>query len=231
MPISTFGRVSLSLSLSLSISLSLSLSLSWGASGKGIYGNAGNFPSRFPGMYLVLRRFRQEWRISVFAWVRINTPLLMCFGNGELRGPAEILFISRETCSDSMAKRFRACFCGGGGSHNYRAICCKGGVLHRCTCVKLSTKGGYRTLLGAANLFRMIVSRVMGHCRDSIAISRDMGPLSQEESCPQNLVVRIARPTSLAIWHRTCSHHKANCSELPNRKNFASSVFYCTLSY
>ena len=34
-------------------------------------------------------------------------------------------FISRNTCSDSIAKCFRACF--RGVSHDYRAICCKMG--------------------------------------------------------------------------------------------------------
>ena len=43
----------------------------------------------------------------------------------ELRGPAAILFISRDACSDSIAKLVRACFYG--VSHNYRAICCKMG--------------------------------------------------------------------------------------------------------
>ena len=38
------------------------------------------------------------------------------------RGPAAILFILRDTCSDSIAKLFRAWFCG--VSHNYRAIRC-----------------------------------------------------------------------------------------------------------
>ena len=36
-----------------------------------------------------------------------------------------MLFISRDTCSDSITKLFRACF--NGVSHNYRAICCKMG--------------------------------------------------------------------------------------------------------
>ena len=45
--------------------------------------------------------------------------------SSELRGPVAILFISRDTCSDSIAKLFRACFCG--VSHNDRAICCKMG--------------------------------------------------------------------------------------------------------
>ena len=53
----------------------------------------------------------------------------------DLRGPAAIVFISRDTCSDSIAKLFRACFYG--VSHNYRTICS-----HRCACVELSTKGG-----------------------------------------------------------------------------------------
>ena len=40
-------------------------------------------------------------------------------------GPAAILFISRDTCSDSIAKLFRACF--HGVSHKNRAICSKMG--------------------------------------------------------------------------------------------------------
>ena len=36
------------------------------------------------------------------------------------------------------------------------------------------------------------------------------------------LVVRIARPTSLAIWHRGCSHRRPNRSGSPNRRHFAS---------
>ena len=39
---------------------------------------------------------------------------------------------------------------------------------------------------------------------------------------PSDLVARIARPVSLAIWHRGCSHRKPNRSESPNRKHFAS---------
>ena len=37
-----------------------------------------------------------------------------------------------------------------------------------------------------------------------------------------NLVVRIARPTSLAIWHRGRSHRRPNRSGSPNRRHFAS---------
>ena len=44
-----------------------------------------------------------------------------------LRGPAAILFKTRDTCSDSIAKLFRVCFFFCGVSHNYRAIRCKMG--------------------------------------------------------------------------------------------------------
>ena len=40
-----------------------------------------------------------------------------------LRDPTAIPFISRDTCSDSIAKLSRGCFYG--VSHNYRAISCK----------------------------------------------------------------------------------------------------------
>ena len=54
-------------------------------------------------------------------------------GIPKLRGPVAILFISRDACSDSIAKLFRACFCG--VSHNYRAICCsKWGIAQMCLC-------------------------------------------------------------------------------------------------
>ena len=62
-----------------------------------------------------------------------------------LRGPVAILFISRDTRSDSIAKLFRACFYG--VSQLLRDML-QDGVSHRCACVKLSTKGGYRTILG-----------------------------------------------------------------------------------
>ena len=78
-----------------------------------------------------------------------------------LRGPAAILFISRNTCSDSIAKLFRACFYG--VSHNYRGIRCK---------------MGYRIapFWGSAHLPQK-VSRDMGYRSDSIAALHDMGPL------------------------------------------------------
>ena len=54
----------------------------------------------------------------------------------------------------------------------------KNGVSHRCTCVKLSTKGGgIAPFWGSANLPEK-VSRDMGYRSNSIAVSRDLGPLS-----------------------------------------------------
>ena len=35
-------------------------------------------------------------------------------------------------------------------------------------------------------------------------------------------MARIARPRSLAIWHRGCSHRRPNRSGSPNRRHFAS---------
>ena len=59
---------------------------------------------------------------------------------GWLRGPVAILFISRDTCSDSIAKLFRACFCGGIAQVSRDML--QNGVSHRRPCVKLSAKGG-----------------------------------------------------------------------------------------
>ena len=44
-----------------------------------------------------------------------------------------------------------------GVSHSYRAIRCKMGY-RGCACVKLSTTGGYRTILGGANLPEKILA-------------------------------------------------------------------------
>ena len=54
---------------------------------------------------------------------------------------------------------------------------------------KLSTEGGYRTIWGECELPQK-VSRDMGYRSDSIAISRDMGPLSSGLA-PLHLLMRI----------------------------------------
>ena len=55
----------------------------------------------------------------------IQVSVLPILLSERLRGPATILFISRDTCGDSIAKLFRACFFG--VSHTDRAIRCKMG--------------------------------------------------------------------------------------------------------
>ena len=62
------------------------------------------------------------------------------FWDGDaLRGPAAILFISRDTCSDSIAKLFRGLFSWGIAQLSRDIL--QNGVSHRCACVKLSIKG------------------------------------------------------------------------------------------
>ena len=93
-----------------------------------------------------------------------------------------ILFILRDTCSDSIAKLFHACFVG------YRTTItryvAKWSIAQMCLC-ETSTKGGYRTILGECLPPFKRIARY-GYRSDSIATSRDMGPLSlrpiQEEA-------------------------------------------------
>ena len=92
-----------------------------------------------------------------------------------LRGPAAILFISRDTFSDSIAKLFRACF--PGVSHRYRAICCKMGYRTGMSVQNEAPRGGIASCWGIAGMAEK-VSRDRGYRSDTIAISRDMGPLS-----------------------------------------------------
>ena len=68
------------------------------------------------------------WSFLAKFWPGKITSRDGCF----LRGPAAILFISRDTCSDSIAKLFRACF--HGVSHDDCAILCKMGIAAMCLC-------------------------------------------------------------------------------------------------
>ena len=67
-----------------------------------------------------------------------------------VRGPAAILFISRDTCSDSLAKQFRACLNGGGGIARLLRDTLRNGISHRFACAKLSSKGGVSHHFGGA---------------------------------------------------------------------------------
>ena len=109
-----------------------------------------------------------------------------------LRGPAAILVISRDACSDGIAKLFRAYFnIGGGGIAQLSRDMLRSRVSHRCACVKLSTKGS-APFWGSADLPEK-VSRDMGYRSDSIAISRDMvGPLRTHR---KSLLFRFEHPS------------------------------------
>ena len=66
-------------------------------------------------------------------------------GRAYLRGPAAIFLISRDPCSDSIAKLFCACF--NGGTALIAPYVAKMGYRTDVP-VKLSARGGYRTILG-----------------------------------------------------------------------------------
>ena len=93
-----------------------------------------------------------------------------------LRGLAVILFISRATFSDSIAKLFVLVFLG------YRTSIARyvaqWGIALMCLC-KIRHQGGIASYWGIAGMAEK-VSRDRGYRSDTIAISRDMGPLSAE---------------------------------------------------
>ena len=93
-------------------------------------GQTWTFPNNFSAYKMGLERSIAFRVYSCLVYLGLCCCLFSCLVLFELqhrhRGPAAIVFISRDTCSDSIAKWFCACFNGGGGaSHDYRAICCK----------------------------------------------------------------------------------------------------------
>ena len=103
---------------------------------------------------------------------------LRCFTTSQvfstLKGSAAALFISCETCSDSIAKQLNSFMLLFMATLSGNML--QNGVLHRCACGKLVTKrGGYRSILGSAN-FPEYVSRKMGYRSHSMAISHNMRP-------------------------------------------------------
>ena len=94
-----------------------------------------------------------------------------CLGRSRtVRGPAMILLISRDTCSDRIATLFCACFYG--VSHNYRAICSKLGYRTDVLVGNSVPRGRIAPFWRSADLPEK-VSRDTGYHSDSIAISRD----------------------------------------------------------
>ena len=76
-----------------------------------------------------------------------STGFLLCKPSSEppaepkgLRGPAAIFFISRDTCSDSIAKLFRACFLWGIALLSARYVA-KWGIAQMCLCESKYQRG------------------------------------------------------------------------------------------
>ena len=84
------------------------------------------------------------WLFAIFTR---NVLLCSCV----LRGPATILFISRDACSDSITKLFCVCFFYG-ISRSYRAICWKMGITQMCLCETKYPRGGIAPFWGAAEI-------------------------------------------------------------------------------
>ena len=66
-----------------------------------------------------------DFSVANYSWQFPPGKIVYNICHQNLRGPATILFISRDTFNNSIAKLFRACL--PGISHKYRAICCKMG--------------------------------------------------------------------------------------------------------
>ena len=99
-----------------------------------------------------------------------------------LRGPTAILFISCDTCSDSIAKLFGLVFMG------YRTIIAryvaKWGIARMCLC-KIKYHWGVSHHFGGVLTSLKKYPRDMGYRSDSIAVSRDMGPLRVGRTGPK----------------------------------------------
>ena len=98
----------------------------WGGGG----GRSAGFIFMGAGIFLILGAF--IWCPLAETRSRMHTHTL--------RGPVAILFISRDTCSDSIAKLFRACFVG------YRTIIARyvatWGIAQMCLCETKYQGGG-----------------------------------------------------------------------------------------
>ena len=141
------------------------------------WGEGGSADFIFMGarIKLLKRKFknkRKAWEIikkySVFfqaiPWLGVLNP---CSWSGisqhkwthkegkNLRGPAAILWISRDTCSDSIAKMFCASFLWGLAQLSRDTL--QNGVSHRCACVNPSTKRGF----GSGVRKRVVSKRVV----------------------------------------------------------------------
>ena len=79
-----------------------------------------------------------------------------------------ILLISRDACSDSIAKLFRACF--PGVSHKYCAICCKMGYRTDMSVYNKAPRGGIAPCWGIAGMAEKVsrnrgIAAILSHYR------------------------------------------------------------------
>ena len=95
------------------------------------------------------------------------------------RSSSDTFHIARCFLSDSTIEHVRACFFWGIA----RYLCCKMGYRLICLCKTRHQGRGYHSLWGIAGMAEK-VSRDGGHRSNTIAISRDMGPLSFKRNIP-----------------------------------------------
>ena len=89
------------------------------------------------------------------------------------------------------------------------------GVSHKCACVELSAKGRYRTNFGRCANLPKKGSCDLGYRSDTIAISRDTGPLSSLHTVIKK--IKLIKKTS-AMRRSVQSAFEGLCEETNPRK-------------
>ena len=114
-----------------------------------------------------------------------------------LRGPAAILCTSRDTFSESIAIAFRACFQGGGYRTIIARYVAKWGITQMCLC-ETNYHGGVSHQFGGALTSLKKYRAIWGIRSDSIAVSRDMGPLRSRSD--RKRAQCTGKQSSRAVW-------------------------------
>ena len=135
-----------------------------------------------------------------------------------------------DTCSDSIAKLFRACFCGGGGGASHklsRDMLVKSGIAQMCLC-KTKYEGG-----GVSHLIGELLTSL-----DSIAISRDMGPLSPQRrsrnakpNCSENDILGFQHVETWRIRFVAAKWRNCNIATCYVRNGPCSKQVVCVYIY
>ena len=133
-----------------------------------------------------------------------------------LEAQQRYFFISRDACSDSIAKLFRACFFLWGYRTIIARCVAKMGYRTDVSVLKLGTRGGYRTILGeSANLPDKVIARY-GVSQAIVSQYRAiMGPLSFQfilsllRFCPKaplRFALLSCRSSSVIFFRLPCCH-------------------------